>query len=158
MEICPSTAREWLESARLKAIARYVASRKAVVPDDLPDLLQEIRIALWKAGLDRPVNAAWLFHTAEHKAIDIARQSLTRPVDILRRTPDPARETRDPELIHLVRARAASLPGSLRKFYDLRYEQGLSERVIAERMRVSRSSVRWMEHRCFTAMGVAAEH
>jgi DNA-directed RNA polymerase specialized sigma24 family protein len=124
----------------------------------LPDLLQEIRIALWKAGMDRPVNAAWIFHTAEHKAIDIGRQSWTRPVNPYPGTPDPARETRDPELVHLVRARAASLPGSLRRFYDLRYEQGLSERVIAERMRVSRSSVRWMEHRCFRVMGVAAEH
>jgi DNA-directed RNA polymerase specialized sigma24 family protein len=157
MEISPTTAREWLESPRLNAIARYVASRKALGPDDLPDLLQEIRIALWRAGMDRPVNATWIFHTAEHKAIDIWKQSLSHAVDADPRTPDPAGRGGDPELVHLVRARAASLCGSLREFYDLRYEQGLSERVIAERMQVSRSSVRWMEHRCLTAMGAAAE-
>jgi len=157
MKISPTTAREWLESPRLNAIARYVASRKALAPDDLPDLLQEIRIAIWKAGVDKPVNATWIFHTAEHKAIDIWKQSLSHAVDADPRTPDPAGRGGDPELVHLVRARAASLCGSLREFYDLRYEQGLSERVIAERMQVSRSSVRWMEHRCLAAMGAAAE-
>lgn len=156
METCPSTAREWLESPRLDSIARYVASRKALAPDDLPDLLQEIRIALWRAGMDRPVNATWIFHTAEHKAIDIWKQS--HAVDGDPRTPDPAGTGGDPELVHLVRARAASLRGSLREFCDLRYEQGLSERLIAERLNVSRSSVRWMEHRCRTVMGATDEH
>ena len=157
MEISPSTSREWLESPRLIAIARHVASRKALSPDDLPDLLQEIRIALWKAGMDQSVNATWIFHTAEHKAIDLWRQSLSHAIAVGSRTPDPACRAGDPELVHIVRARAASLSGSLRDFYDLRYEQGLSERVIAERMQVSRSSVRWMERRCLTAMGVTAE-
>jgi RNA polymerase sigma factor (sigma-70 family) len=157
METSPSTAREWLESPRLNAIARYVASRKALGPHDLPDLLQEIRIAIWKAGGDKPVNTTWIFHTAEHKAIDIWKQSLSPAIEDHLRAPDPRGSTGDPELAHLVRARAASLSGPLREFYALRYEQGLSERIIAERMQVSRSSVRWMEHRCLAAMGAAAE-
>jgi DNA-directed RNA polymerase specialized sigma24 family protein len=124
----------------------------------VPDLLQEIRIALWKAGLDHAINATWVFHTAEHKAIDLGRQSLSFAIDADFATPDPARSGGDAELVHLVRARAASLTGPLRRFYDLRYEQGLSERAIAQRLQVSRSSVRWMEHRCLTAMGVTSEH
>jgi RNA polymerase sigma factor (sigma-70 family) len=151
-EISPSTAREWLESTRLPPIARRVASGHALSPDELPDLLQEIRIALWQAGMEHPINATWVFRTASHKAIDLRREKLTHP-DNLELTEDLARESLDQELVNLLRARAAGLSQSLREFYELRYEEGLSQRVIGKRMGLCRSSIRLLERRCLAAMG-----
>lgn len=152
METPPSNAREWLESARLPSIARRVASGHALSRGDLPDLLQEIRIALWQAGMDHPINATWLFRTASHKAIDFRRKKLTHP-DALELTEDLVQKSLDPELVNLLRARAAGLSQSLREFYALRYEEGLSQRVVGKRMGLCRSSIRLLERRCLVAMG-----
>jgi RNA polymerase sigma factor (sigma-70 family) len=152
METSPSTGREWLESARLPSVARRVASGHGLSTDELPDLLQEIRIALWQAGMDHPINATWVFRTASHKAIDLRRERLTH-LDARALTEDLAQESLDPELVNLLRARAACLSRSLREFYELRYEVGLSQRVVGKRMGLCRSSVRLLERRCLVAMG-----
>jgi RNA polymerase sigma factor (sigma-70 family) len=154
MDISPSTSREWLESSRLPSIARHVASAHAISTADVPDLLQELRIALWQAGLDRPINATWVFRTASHKAIDLVRQNCTKsdPVEL---TEDLATETLDPELVNLLRARAARLSRSLREFYELRYGEGLSQRVVGKRMGLCRSSIRLLERRCLVAIGAS---
>lgn len=154
MEISPSIAGEWLESAYLLSIVRRVAYRCGVASDDLPDLLQEVRIALWKTGLERPINSTWIFQTASHKAIDLKRRVGSRGRETVAGF---LPEAFDAELIHLLRARASGLSGALRKFYMFRYEEGLSEREIAQRMGISRSSVRWMEHRCRIQVGVHAK-
>jgi DNA-directed RNA polymerase specialized sigma24 family protein len=58
----------------------------------------------------------------------------------------------DPDLIHLLRARAALLPRRLHDFYLLRYEEGLSQREIAKRLGLCRGSVRCLDRRCFRMM------
>jgi RNA polymerase sigma factor (sigma-70 family) len=154
METSPSIAGDWLESSYLPYIARRVAYRCGVALDDLPDLLQEVRIALWKAGLEQPINSTWVFQTASHKAIDLKRRAVSRG-----RKPATGvlPEAADSELIHLLRARASGLSGALQIFYTFRYVEGLSEREIAKRMGISRSSVRWMERRCRIQVGVRAK-
>lgn len=143
----------WLESHNLRSIASYVASHYGLSPQDLPDLLQELRIALWKAGLDTRVNATWVFRTASHKAVDFLKWR-TRVAD--ERTFWKATVARpvsgDPELWCLLRACAARLPPRLREFFFLRYEKGLSEREIARRLGLCRNSVRWMDRRCLQIM------
>ena len=69
--------REWLESPRLIAVARCVGYRLALSPDDLPDLLQEVRLAIWNAGMDQPINSTWVFHTTRHHVL--ARGNRRRP-------------------------------------------------------------------------------
>ena len=45
---------EWLDSPRLGYVAARVAYQRGLGPDDLADLIQEIRIALWEAGPKGP--------------------------------------------------------------------------------------------------------
>ena len=144
---------DWLESPYLDRVAARVASQYHLSPQDTPDLLQEIRLALWKAGPCTPVNVTWIFHTANHKAIDISRRrSRLREVDLdaVALTGCPA--STDPALYRLLRSRATRLPGLLRQFYALRYEQALSQREIAKRLGLCRGSVRCLDRRCLRLM------
>ena len=143
----PTTA-EWLESPYLAHVAGRVAHQQNLVREDLEDLIQELRIALWEAGPDVRVSARWLFQVANHKAVDVFRKRMRgRRRD---RVFIESRETasHDVELDHLLHARVARFPPSLRKFYDLRYLQGLSEREIARSLRLCRGSVRWLDRCC----------
>lgn len=103
---------------------------------------------MWKAGPDSMVNVTWVFHTANHKAIDLKRR-LRHQENVL-----SSAETRqqpsggDPGLLHLLRARVALLPKRLRDFYLLRYEEGLSQRDIAQRLGMCRSSIRCLDRLC----------
>jgi DNA-directed RNA polymerase specialized sigma24 family protein len=54
----------------------------------------------------------------------------------------------DLELDHLLHVRVARLSASLRKFYELHYIQGLSEREIARSLGLCRASVRWLDRCC----------
>jgi DNA-directed RNA polymerase specialized sigma24 family protein len=115
----------------------------------LPDLLQETRIALWKAGLANGLTAGWIFRTASHKAVDLVRAGIRRRARD-RQSPDAIVSSDSPnaELRHLLHARAEELPPHLRRFYELHYEQGFSEREIARSLGLCRASVRWLDHRC----------
>ena len=146
-DFSPSTASDWLESAHLTAIATHVASRHCLPADDLSDLLQEVRIALLRLWPGQTINASWVFHTANHKAADLKRQSQIGKLDVGLNS-SFASGGPDPEWLHLLRARAAILPAPLRELYALRYEQGLSQREAAKRMGVRRKSIRLMEARC----------
>jgi RNA polymerase sigma factor (sigma-70 family) len=143
------TAGEWLESPYLPRLAARIAAQFGLKPQDVPDLLQEVRIALWRAGSDQRVNVSWISRTAEHKAADHWRRKRHEQERLVH-----APEVRIPitdsnaELLHLLRARAAILPTPLRKFYALRYEEGRSEREIALRLGLCRGSVRWMDEVC----------
>jgi RNA polymerase sigma factor (sigma-70 family) len=144
----PITAHEWLASNRLTAIANYVGRRCGVSADDLPDLTQEIRLALWRSGDDRKVNARWVFQIASHKATDLKRQALSIPTESLPDVSDVAAGKEDAELIYLLHAYVARLPAALRQFYKLRFQEILSEREIARLLGLCRSAVRHMEARC----------
>jgi DNA-directed RNA polymerase specialized sigma24 family protein len=124
-----------------------VALRHSLSQNDLPDLLQEVTLVLLRVGMDHEINASWVFHTAVHKAVDLQRQSHHSSAE-LDKNQAVAHESQDPELVHLLRARAASLPGPLIEFYVLRYELGLSLRETARRMGVRLGSIRLMDLRC----------
>jgi RNA polymerase sigma factor (sigma-70 family) len=145
----PSTVAEWLESPYLRRVATRVALQHGLDLQDLPDLLQELSLALWLTGAEVRVNATWVFQTAHHKALDaIGRarrnaRALAVPLEEGHAIP-----SQDPDLARLLRSRADRLPEVLRRFYSLRYEEGLSQREIGRRLRLCRSSVRWLDHRC----------
>jgi DNA-directed RNA polymerase specialized sigma24 family protein len=126
---------------------RLVALRNSLSPDDLLDLRQEVSLALLRAGPSHEINASWVFHTAQHKVVDLKRQIQIGKLDF---DPSPRFSSGepDPELLHLLRARAATLPAPLREFYSLRYEQGLSQRETARHMGAGRKSIRLMDARC----------
>jgi RNA polymerase sigma factor (sigma-70 family) len=147
------TVREWFESPYLARLAARVAAQYGVPPADIPDLLQELRLALWRAGPDLMVNVTWILHTANHKAIDLLRRRRRAAEESCTSVGIPSsRSSGDPSLLHLLRARAALLPGDLRDFYLLRYEEGLSQREIANRLGLCRGSVRCLDRRCFRMM------
>lgn len=144
---------EWLESAYLPKIASRVAYEHGLPTQDTPDLLQELRLALWVAGADTAVNATWVYHTANHKAHDLlVRKRRDRLATRSGTESAIAGGTREFDLPHLLRAQADRLPKRIRRFYDLRYREGLSEREIATRLGLCRSSVRWMDRKCLRMM------
>lgn len=140
---------DWLESPYLQRLTSRVAYQYRLRPEEVPDLLQEVRIALWKAGPDLQVNVTWIFHTVQHKAIDLVRRGRQLAERDLQWTEVGFAPTGvDSELLHLLRARAALLPDRLRGFYALRYEQGLSQREVAEKLGLCRGSIRWLDQQC----------
>ena len=147
------TVSEWLDSPYLARVAFRVAVQYGVPAQDRPDLLQELRLALWKAGPDLAVNVTWVFHTANHKAIDLLKRRLHLGEEELKSAERlPKRNDTDPSLRCLLRARAALLPGRLYDFYLLRYEEGMSQREIAARLGMCRGSVRCLDRRCLKMM------
>lgn len=142
---------EWLQSPYLTRVARRAAHSVGLGAAEIPDLLQEVRIALWRAGRRMRVGPAWLFQVATHKAVDILRRRIrSREIEQdFSDTSTPAGPSpRLTELGHLLRARASRLPPPLREFYDLHYGHGWSEREIAARLGLCRQSVRWMNRTC----------
>lgn len=141
----PRSSWEWLDSPLLARIAKRVACQYGISDGEIDDLIQEVRIALWGAEPQPEIKPRWVFVTAGHKAVDILRrrrnlglqQSLSRGVS-----------GEAAELKCLARAQIAHLPKNLRLFCDLRYAEGLTEREIAGRMGLCRSSVRWLGLRC----------
>jgi RNA polymerase sigma factor (sigma-70 family) len=143
-----ASASEWLESPYLRGMAARLAHQYHIGMVDLPDLLQEIRIALWGLGPDTRVSAAWVFKVASHKVLDLLRHRLRARHRDREFAGSTARPVHDPELDHLLHARVARLPTHLREFYELHYLQGLSEREIAQRLLLCRASVRWLDRCC----------
>jgi RNA polymerase sigma factor (sigma-70 family) len=143
------TVAEWLESPHLQRVASRVGYQYGLPSQEISDLFQELRLGMWKAGPDSMVNVTWVFHTANHKAVDLLKRRLRYQENAL-----PSTETRqqtsggDPSLLPLLRARVALLPKRLRIFYVLRYEQGLSQRELAQRLGLCRSSIRCLDRRC----------
>lgn len=140
---------EWLDSPRLRHVAARVAYQHGLAPDDLADLIQEIRIAVWEAGATARVPEAWLHQVAHHKAVDIVRdrrrrRDRDREVRYSSRRPIAVRS----ELGHLLHVSVAGLPARLRRFYALRYEKGYTQREIAVSLGVCRATVRWLDRCC----------
>ena len=144
---------EWLASRYLQGVARRVACTYHLSPEDVPDLTQELYLALWKAGPDQVVNATWVFHTAQHRAIELLKRERKRAqVEAAISKDMSADSDADHELASLVHARAARLPESLRRFYRLRYEEGFTQREIVQHKHLTRGSVRGMEKQCLRWM------
>lgn len=135
----------WLASPVLDRLVARVAIQYGLTPDDLPDLMQETRIALWEHGLDRPVSASLVLRIASNKAIDLIRRRVRRRArDRVAALVALPREE-DAELRHLLNVRVEALPDRLHHFYELHYNQGLSERETARALGICRASVRWLD-------------
>ncbi len=151
-------AAEWLESPCFRRLIQRVACQYGLAGEDLPDLLQETRIALWETGLKTPVPPAWIIRTASHKAVDLVRAGIRRRVQNRRAARAlPSCTTPDAEIKLLLHARVDELPARLHQFYELHYLQGFSEREIARSLGLCRSSVRWLDRccrRCITGGGL----
>jgi RNA polymerase sigma factor (sigma-70 family) len=144
---------DWLQSGYVGRVAARVARTHGLDPDDVPDLLQELRIALWKAGPETSVGPAWLFQVAANKAVNVrrARARIHRREDAFAGAALP--HDQNAEIEHLLHAWAARLPARLRRFYELHYAEGLSERETADRLGVCRATVRWLDRSCRRRIG-----
>jgi RNA polymerase sigma factor (sigma-70 family) len=145
----PRSTSEWLESPLLARIVKRVAGQYGILPAEVDDLIQEVRIALWEAELPVKIKPKWIFVTASHKAVDILRRRWQTSSDAALTKAVAAGAG---ELNCLVRAQVAQLPKNLRAFCDLRYAKGMTEREIAGRMGVCRASVRWLGLRFLKAV------
>jgi RNA polymerase sigma factor (sigma-70 family) len=143
-----ASAPTWIDSPALHGLVARVSARYKLPTADLPDLLQETRIALWEAGPTAAVSAAWVVRVATHKAVDLLRRtSRVKAIDRAladRRVDAPGTL----ELKRLLHARVTELPARLRAFYSLHYVEGWSEREIARAWGLCRASVRWLDHQC----------
>lgn len=139
---------DWLDSPGLLTAAARIGLRYGLGREEVLDLQQELRIALWQHGLDVPVPASWVFRVGIHKAVDLVRRRLRARAHDRLLAYTQERPVVDQELEYLLEVRVDHLPLRLRKFYDLHYRQGLSEREIAGRMGMCRASVRWLDRCC----------
>jgi RNA polymerase sigma factor (sigma-70 family) len=141
-----ASAPTWIDSPALRALVARVSARYGLPTADVPDLLQETRIALWEVGPAAAVSAAWVIKVATNKAVDLLRRtSRVRTID----RAFAARQmeaTGDLELERLLHARISELPARLRAFHNLHYTEGWSEREIARAWGLCRASVRWLDH------------
>jgi DNA-directed RNA polymerase specialized sigma24 family protein len=147
----PASVQEWLESPYLLRAVCRVAYEHGIPRQDVPDLFQDVRLALWAAGPSKTVNATWVFHTANHKAIDaLARLRRMSSWTMGGLGTGISPNAPDPSLARLLKSRVDRLPQRLRRFYCLRYREGLSQREVARQLGVCRGSARWMEVRCLS--------
>lgn len=144
------TAGDWLESPVLPRIVTRIAGQYWLREEDVPDLLQETLIALWKLGTSTEINAAWIVRVVSNKAVDIVRRATRARACAQALAQTSLRTSPEPDLEHLLHARVAKLPIRLREFYRFRYTEGLSEREVAARLGLCRGSVRWLDRCCRT--------
>jgi DNA-directed RNA polymerase specialized sigma24 family protein len=142
----------WLEAPELGELVTRIATRDHVAPADVPDLLQETRIALWHLGLEARVNSAWIIRTATNKVVDHVRSRLRARVREQTFARLALGGSPDPDLEHLLHTEVATLPVRLRQFYELHYVWGLSEREVARELSTSRASIRWLDRCCLRAI------
>jgi RNA polymerase sigma factor (sigma-70 family) len=124
------------------------ARQHGLAGDDLQDLMQEVRIALWEHGLSAQVTDGWIFRVANFKVIDLLRRRSRERRHHQAIIKTVGGQPRDAELNHLLCVGVAALSPRLRQFFELRYRQALSEREISQRLQMCRSSVRWLDRSC----------
>jgi DNA-directed RNA polymerase specialized sigma24 family protein len=143
---------EWLDAPELNRIAAAVSAHFGLSAYDRAEVLQETRIALWTARASPGVSASWIFRVATNKAVQLMRRT-TRYREGDRSFASLASgRSPEPELEYLLHARVAHLPGRLRRFYELRYVAGWSERELARRLGMCRASIRWLDGCCQRAI------
>lgn len=136
-------AQYWPESTLLPKIAGRVAFAYRLGGEDAADLLQEVRVAVLEQSPVELLSAGWIFQVARNKAINILRRRC-RDREISEQSSDRASGV-DGEIVRLVRAQVSLLPERQRQFYELRYRRGMTEREVAKRLDVCRSSVRYLD-------------
>jgi DNA-directed RNA polymerase specialized sigma24 family protein len=91
--------------------------------------------------------------TARHKVIDFLRKRTVHGEEPLKNP----RELRDggdavPERRHYLPCAVCRLPRPLRRFFRLRFEEGLTQVEIGIRLGLARGAVRWLERCCLKAL------
>lgn len=131
-----------------RRVVASIAYRRHVRPDDLADLQQEVRLAIWKAGRDRQVNATWIFKVVASRVLDHLRhEARTKRARITGSQHQSSNPADDAELSHLLRARLSTLSNDLQRYYYLRYRCGMTEREVGLKTGNTRSTVRHWERR-----------
>jgi RNA polymerase sigma factor (sigma-70 family) len=141
------SAGKWIDSPALDRFVRRVAYEHGVGVDDVPDLVQETRIALWELGLNAQISSALIARVARNKAIDLLRCRLRRRARERAASLIASQREEDAEVRHLLNVRAQALPAQLHDLYELHYHQGLSEREVAQALGLCRASIRWLDRR-----------
>ena len=135
-------------------MAARVGKRYGFTPEEIAELAQELRIALWQHGLDTRVHASCFFRVAINKAIDQVRGRRRAREHIGTFARIPSKAESEPELEPLLRVRVAALSPRLRTFYEFRYVLGMSEREISAATGFCRASVRQLEVICRRSLGI----
>jgi RNA polymerase sigma factor (sigma-70 family) len=141
------TGAEWLSSPYLERLAGRVGHQYGLGTEDVQDVIQEVRIALWRVSAATRLGPGWIRRVAARKAADCVRRRI-RAREQARVASAEKPPVRDGELDRLLHSRATSLPPRLRQFYDLHYRLGLTEREMARRLGICRASVRWLDRAC----------
>lgn len=151
-------------STRLR---RYFARRAPTV--DVDDLVQDVFLRLQSATPREPINDAerYLLTVARHALVSLHRRRSARGAglhDRLDEAPEPSSEL-SPERILLARqeyARAMKavddLPPRARAAFLLHRFEDLTYAAIAERMGISRNSVKELLHRASLRVGAAMRY
>jgi RNA polymerase sigma factor (sigma-70 family) len=129
------------------------ARRLGLAAQEVPDLVQEVSLALWSAGPDRLISTAWVVQTARHKVIDLLRKKTVHREEPLK-NPRMLRDGREsvPERPHYLPCAVCRLPEPLHRFFRLRFEEGLTQVEIGVRLGLARGAVRWLERCCLKAL------
>ncbi|HZI67003.1 MAG TPA: sigma-70 family RNA polymerase sigma factor [Thermoanaerobaculia bacterium] len=143
-----SVVSAWIDSPALVGLVSRVAAHYGIAAADVPDLVQETRIALWEVGSEAPPSSALMARVATNKAVDLLRNLVRRRTRDRAAALNALGAPENAELRHLLNARVDELPRQLHEFYELRYHQGMSEREIARSLGLCRASVRWLDRRC----------
>lgn len=120
--------------------------------EDAKDVVQEVFTALWnnREGLKPEANiAAYLFAAVRYKVINLVlqRNLHTKYLDASatafhEESSQPDHRIRERELQERINAEVARLPKKMREVFCLSREHFLSHREIAERMKLSESTVK----------------
>jgi RNA polymerase sigma factor (sigma-70 family) len=109
--------------ARFRGLVRTIGRQRGLAEADLDEVLQEVRIRLWRAGqagkeLDE-LGSSYVYRVAMTAAIDVIRRrrarsfesaDVTEPVEVAARAPGPLAEVEASELAQRVDAAIELLP------------------------------------------------
>lgn len=119
---------------------------------DVEDIAQESYLRIWRARLSHPIASAkaFLFQVARHVAIDAVRERHIAAIDracdwlelpTLEDRPDAADQLCYDEKIELLAAAFVDLPPRCREIMTLRKLQGMPNKDIAARLRITEGTV-----------------
>jgi RNA polymerase sigma-70 factor (ECF subfamily) len=131
---------------------RFLRHREAA-----EELAQDVFLQLYRKlrEIETPPHAtAWLRRAICHRCIDEARKLKLRPQVGLDSVPEPAVESRDPDLLlnQRLQRMVEDLPESARMVVLLRYQEDLDPSDIAEMLNMPISTVKSQLHRSLAVL------
>lgn len=133
------------------SLKAYLRGAFPSVPD-IDDVVQESYLRVWKTRATTPIRSAkaFLFTVARRLALDLLRRRRGSPlVDVkdfeqlfvLDSAPDAAAAAKNTEDVHLLVEAIDALPARCREIFVLCHVEGLSQKVVAARLRLSENTV-----------------